>query len=126
MTVVKKQEYKWLDFAEIPHLVNMPFTFAISPEYKVAYKANYSVDMHQNSYLFQDEAVVTYWSWKYPDIQVLSGPDAEGYCIVKMKVEARADNQGFWRFEGPQPLRQFFNYHNEALFEVNERLRGIK
>ncbi len=108
----RKNPYKGLQFYDLtaPIKAKVPATFALSQTKKASMSGFLSFDRHENSYLFQDEAVISLWSKTHPTIQ------------------QRADNAGYYRLEIPVPLNIFQQMLELALNRIlffKEKL-GVK
>jgi len=107
-TVVEKKPYKGLSFTELEKFkAPIIATFAISPSEKLVMKGTLTVDVHKNSYAFQDEAVISLWSNQYP------------------VVERRAQNDGYARIEIPIPVRDAYNFLLNVCMKLDARLKGV-
>ncbi len=103
---LRKTPYKGLVFFDLtaPLKVNVPVTFALSPTEKASMTGLLSFDLHQNSYAFNDEVVISCWSREPPII------------------ERRAENAGYYRLEIPVLLTPF-----EQLLELAlKRIRNFR
>jgi len=105
--VVEKRPYKGLEFVELQKLENVKATWALSPTEKLVAKGTFTVDLHKNSYAFENEAVVTLWASQYP---------------IR---ELRADNKGFFRLEVPLPLRKARDFFYTCAMYCDLRLKGV-
>ena len=105
----KKKRYNGLDFYEItyPITIDVNTTFALSPTEKAVMTGKLSFDRHVNSFMYEPEVVITVWSTSKPHI------------------EARAENEGYYRLEIPVPVPVFERILHLALDRLwNFRRKG--
>jgi len=111
VSLVKKKPYFGLDFEEAVKYAGalIPYTTAIDDHKKLSMTGNCTFDCHTNSNRFDNEAVLTIWSYSYP------------------WVEFRAKNDGYGRNEIPFPINaESERFFMQCAYEISARRQGIK
>jgi len=97
-----------LQFRVFGRLPDVPVTWALSPTTKYKHVGTLLIEMHENSYKFGPELIITLESIKYP-----------------AEIIQRAPNNGVWRMEVCAPARGVYQALMAALPEIHARLNGI-
>lgn len=110
MVEVEKKPYKGLKFTELEKLeVPVEATLTINATQKYELKGFLTVDCHRNSWKYQDEGVITVWSYDKP--------------ILKNRP-VDADKQ-FFRIEIPVPIPVLYDFLMNACMKLDARRKGI-
>lgn len=76
---------------------------------KLAFSGKLVLDFHEGSYAYNDEAVLSVWSFKYPEIRERPGNDGYGRNEIVLPISSGT-------------VEFFLN----CAYEVKARLEGVK
>ena len=108
---LEKQPYKGLRFYDLTYDVKpvVNATFALNYDEKAVLRGKLSFDRHENSWMYNDEVVISLWSHTPP------------------KIEARAESNTKFRLEIPVPLLSFAQMcavAQERIWNYKTRMRA--
>ena len=107
MTLRLREASNGLSFtvSEIPD--PLPITVTTSETMKLETLANFSFDVHHNSYKYDNEVVISGWSRRFPTLK------------------PRSANSAFFRVEIPIPLNDYYHSQLELLPVLEDKLSMI-
>jgi len=108
--MASKRYHHGLTFSDLDKLsVPVVSTMTIDDEKKLSMKGNLAVETHEGSYKYDNEVVLTVWSYVYPT------------------VEVRTNNRGYGRMETviPGGLREARDFFFSVACELDRKLKGL-
>lgn len=109
--LTSKRKHNGLTFTDLNKLtVPVVSTMTIDDKTKLSMKGELAVEMHEGSYKYDNEVVLSVWSYVYPEVKV------------------RTRNKGYGRTEIviPGGLREAYDFFYSIACMLDGKLKGVR